>query len=266
MRSRWNSMYSDSNQYPVIKNVYNPDAFADTAAYHRCRKVAQEILNSMIYLPKGNFFQGCKFDEDIECDHRAFAEKPRHYVEMEAFFMGNTEITQRQWREVMGYNPSKNKGCDDCPVEQVSWNEVQGFWGILNTMTGLAFKLPTESEWEYASKLGDSNVVLGKGDTSEFKKIGWFYLNSGEKTHVVGTKMPSVIGIYDMHGNVREWCDDLYAIYPKKNKEIVPMKAGWRSLRGGSWYDECRKCRSTYRFYQNSDEKSEFVGFRLVLH
>jgi formylglycine-generating enzyme required for sulfatase activity len=266
LKSQRFGTYTDSSKLSVIRLANSSEIFPDSALYFRCRKVAQEIMNGMIYLPQGEFWQGCKMEDDIECDHRAFAEKPIHKVAVNSFFMAGAEVTQRQWRAVMGYNPSKNAGCDDCPVERVSWNEVQGFLGILNYATGIFFALPTESEWEYAAKITDSSSVWKKGDTTALKEMGWFYQNSGGKTHTVATKMPGNMEIYDLHGNVREWCADLYAGYPGKNKNSLPMDAGLRSVRGGGWYDEFRKCRSSFRFYQNSDEKSEFVGFRLVLH
>jgi formylglycine-generating enzyme required for sulfatase activity len=266
MRARWSEIYADSSYYPVPKVKYSPSMFADSTEFSKRRSVAEEILQNMVYLPAGSFWQGCTLEEDIECDHRAFAEKPLHKKDVTGFFMGSTEITQRQWRKVMGYNPSLNKGCDDCPVESISWNEVQGFLGILNACTGLRFRLPTESEWEYAAKIADSTSTWKKGDTSALKNIGWYYVNSEGKTHPVGTKEQSCTGLYDMHGNVREWCSDLYGLYPKKKKEFIPMESGWRSLRGGSYSDEFRKCRSSYRFYQHPGEKSEFVGFRIILN
>jgi hypothetical protein len=136
-------------------------------------------------------------------------EKPAHKVKLSSFEIGVYEVTQREWQAVMGSNPSSFK-CPDCPVETVSWEDVQKYIRKLNQLTGSNFRLPTEAEWEYAARGGNSQDPYTYAGSNSLSSYGWYDHNSGSKTHPVGQKRPNGLGLYDMSGNVWEWCSDWY--------------------------------------------------------
>jgi formylglycine-generating enzyme required for sulfatase activity len=216
-------------------------------------------------------------------------EKPLHEVCVDDFYMGETEVTQRQWVEIMGPAPAGSKqgsnssyfkGCDDCPIEQVSWNDIQGFIKRLNEKTtplvplnkggfsGL-YRLPTEAEWEYAAKSGGKNEKwAGTSSESKLREYAWYSSNSGSKTHPVKQKKPNGLGLYDMSGNVWEWCSDLYGegYYrnsPQDNPK-GPSIGSYRILRGGSWDDEPGDLRASIRVNGTSVDGVNVLGFRLA--
>ena len=138
-------------------------------------------------------------------------EQPVHKVKLSNFEMGKYPITQAQWEAVMGANPSRFNTCDQCPVEKISWNDVQEFIEKLNEKyPGKNYRLPTEAEWEYAARGGNESKGNLYSGSSELGSVGWFSDNSNNKTHPVGKKQPNELGIYDMSGNVWEWCHDWY--------------------------------------------------------
>jgi hypothetical protein len=167
-------------------------------------------------------------------------EKPVHEVCVNDFYMGKYEVIQGQWRAIMGSNPSSFKNCgDSCPVENVSWNDVQIFIQQLNQRTGKAYRLPTEAEWEYAARSGGKNQKYA-GTNDNLDDYAWYDANSGKTTHPVGQKKPNSLGLFDMSGNVWEWVSDwygekYYASSPKNNPP-GPSSGIYRVLRGGSWY------------------------------
>ena len=166
----------------------------------------------------------------------------------------------------MGSNPSNFKG-DDLPVETVSWNDCQDFISKLNAMTGKRFRLPTEAEWEYAARGGKKSRGYQYSGSNTLDDVAWYYGNSGNKTHVVGTKLPNELGIYDMTGNVREWCQDRYDSYsssPQTNPTGAASGSG-RVCRGGRWYYSDWNCRSSYRHSFTPDCRYDILGLRLVL-
>ncbi len=182
------------------------------------------------------------------------AEKPIHSVTLPDFEIGKYPITQKLWREIMGNNPSQFKG-DDLPVEKVSWDDCQEFLKKLNArFPGKDYRLPTEAEWEYAARGGQEGVKNGfaYAGSNNLDEVGWYDKNSGSKTHPVGQKAANAFGLYDMHGNVWEWCEDVwhdsYKSAPDDGSAWV--KGGnqeWRVLRGGSWNYNADNCRSAYR-------------------
>jgi formylglycine-generating enzyme required for sulfatase activity len=183
-------------------------------------------------------------------------------VTVRDFQIGKYEVTQKQWKDVMGSNPSGFKGCDNCPVEQVSWNDVKKFIQKLNEKTGATWRLPTEAEWEYAARGGrQSNgyVYAGGNDPN---KVSWNNSNAGSKTHPVGGKASNELGLYDMSGNVYEWCEDWYKPYPGcKGSDYTGSS---RVFRGGSWDNYPRYCRVANRLNSAPDYRSDYVGFRLA--
>jgi formylglycine-generating enzyme required for sulfatase activity len=180
--------------------------------------------------------------------------------------MSKYEVTQKQWRDIMGTNPSNFKNCDNCPVEKVSWNDIQDFIRKLNTKTGKNYRLPTEAEWEYAARGGQNYKYAGSDNLGS---VAWYRDNSGSKTHPVGQKSANGYGLYDMAGNVWEWCSDWYGSdyynnSPSSNPK-GPNSGTFRVLRGGSWYYSSRNCRAAYRDSSAPTDRNNDFGFRLVL-
>ena len=207
----------------------------------------------LVYIPAGTFMMGSPADEagrfDNEAQHRATLSQ--------GFYMGKYEVTQAQWVRVMHSNPLEFKG-DALPVEQVSWDDCQSFC----SQAGL--RLPTEAEWEYACRAGSTGAYGGSGKLDE---VGWFYDNSGRTTHAVGQKKPNGWGLYDMHGNVWEWCSDWYGAYPTGDATDPTGAAtgSGRVLRGGSWGSDARYCRSADRGWGEPGYRGGRLGFRVVL-
>ncbi len=225
----------------------------------------------MIFVPGGTFKMG---SDDYD------SEKPIHDVTVQDFYIGKYPVTQAEWRAVMGSDPPelKFKGCDQCPVERVSWNEVQNFIKTLNQKTGKNYRLPSEAEWEYAARGGAKSLPLGEGKggagykyagSDNLDEVGWYGENSDGKTHPVGEKKPNELSIYDMSGNVWEWCEDVW----HDNYKGAPQDgSAWlsggdqarRVVRGGSWLDYVDGCRVSYRSYYVADIRYYDLGFRLA--
>jgi len=186
----------------------------------------------------------------------------QHEVTVKSFSMGKFEVTQAQWKAIMGNNPSRFKGCDNCPVETVSWDDVQEFIKKLNAVTGDNYRLPTEAEWEYAARGGNKTQYYKYAGRDSPDNVAWHSANSGQKTHPVGSKAPNELRLYDMSGNVSEWCQDKYGPYLgcSKPKEMTSS----RVLRGGSWGDNPDYCRAGYRFSWYPYNHDIALGFRLA--
>ena len=212
----------------------------------------------MVFVDGGTFMMGSNSGEDDE--------KPVHDVTLSSYYIGKYEVTQAQWRAVMGTNPSYFKNCDDCPVEQVSWNDVQGYIQKLNTQTGKQYRLPTEAEWEYAARGGNKSRNYTYSGSDDINSVAWYGGNSGDKTHTVGGKQYNELGIYDMTGNVWEWCADWYGNYSsaRATNPKGPSTGGDRLLRGGSFNNRAQDCRSALRGMLNPGSEYSNFGFRLV--
>jgi formylglycine-generating enzyme required for sulfatase activity len=167
----------------------------------------------------------------------------------------------------MGNNPSHFSGCDDCPVENVSWNDVQEFIQRLEAKTGKKYRLPTEAEWEFAARGGNKRKNNKYAGSAILDDVSWYDGTSKSKTHEVGTKAANELGIYDMSGNVWEWCQDWYGDYDASSKTNPEgaSSSGDRVLRGGSWLHDPRSCRVSNRFGYVPDNSFNYFGFRLVL-
>ena len=223
-------------------------------------------------IPAGTFVMGSPNDEE----GWDYVEGPQTTVTItKPFWLGKTEVTQTQWKAVMGNTPSSFKG-DDLPVEQVSWNDAVAFCEKLNEMNrytlpvGYHYTLPTEVQWEYACRAGTTTRFY-YGDTPfsslELEKYAWHDDNSSDKTHTVGEKLPNDWGLYDMHGNVHEWCLDWYDDYAggSVSDPQGPQSGTDRVFRGGSWSHVTWFCRSAHRGWFAPDSKRDFLGFRVAL-
>ncbi|MFH0883987.1 MAG: SUMF1/EgtB/PvdO family nonheme iron enzyme [bacterium] len=218
----------------------------------------------LISIPGGNFMLG---SPDTEKD-RNEAEGPQHRVTLSPYCMMTTEVTQAQWEMVMGSNPSLFKG-PNRPVEWVSWNDVQEFLKKLNLLDpGRGYRLPTEAEWEFAARAGATTRFSWGDDPdyTEINKYAWYKDNSGHQTHDVGTKQANLWGIYDLHGNVWEWCLDLIDVYQDEAalNPIGPASGNSHVLRGGSWSLSGWRCRSASRIGYDTNGRTQSIGFRVV--
>ena len=195
-------------------------------------------------------------------------DKPTHQVTLtNDYYIGKYEVTQALWQAVMGNNPSNFKG-DNLPVENVSWNDCQEFLSKLNSITGKTFRLPTEAEWEYAARGGKKSRGYQYSGSNDLSDVAWYDNNSGGKTHAVGSKQANELGIYDMAGNVWEWCQDWKGSY-SSSSQVNPTGANsgsYRVRRGGNWDFTARSCSSSYRYGGSSpDCRRGILGLRLVL-
>ena len=220
---------------------------------------ANGVSFTMVGVQGGTFQMGSNDGDD--------GEKPVHSVTLSSYYIGQTEVTQALWKAVMGTNPSNWIG-NNLPVEQVSWNDCQTFIRNLNQLTGKTFRLPTEAEWEFAAKGGRQSRGFKYSGNTNIDYVAWYYSNSGSKAHPVATKSPNELGIYDMSGNVWEWCQDWYGNYSSsaQTNPKGPRSGFCRVLRGGSWYYIAMYCRSAYRNFANpADRYLDSLGLRLVL-
>lgn len=191
---------------------------------------------------------------------------PSHFVTLSSYSIGETEVTQALWKAVMGTNPSNHQG-DNLPVEKVSWNDCQTFITKLNQLTGKTFRLPTEAEWEFAAKGGTKSKGYTYSGSNTLGDVAWYTNNSSSKTHEVATKPANELGIYDMSGNVWEWCQDWYGSYSSsaQTNPTGPASGSDRVYRGGSWDTGSRGCRSAQRNFSYPVTLHDGLGLRLVL-
>jgi len=226
----------------------------------KAEKSNQSLGIEFVSIPGGEFEMG---SNDGDAD-----EKPVHRVRVSAFKMSKTEVTQAQWRSVMGNSPSRYSGCDDCPVEQVSFGSVREFLQKASALTGLSLRLPTEAEWEYAAGGGaEHQKWAGTNNESDLGEYAWYNANAGSKTHPVCQKKPNRFGLCDMSGNVWEWCSDTYAAQyyaqsPNDNP-TGPDKGPDRLARGGCWGYVPNQARSSNRDWFDTGIYTT-IGFRLV--
>jgi formylglycine-generating enzyme required for sulfatase activity len=240
----------------------------------------QGVPEGFVLVEGGTFTMGSPSNEP----DRYSDEGPQHQVTVKSFYMGKYEVTQREWREVMGNNPSNFKG-DTLPVEQVSWFEAVEYCNKRSVKEGLSpayrgsgnsiscdwsangYRLPTEAEWEYAAKGGNKNFLtyLYAGSNSA-GAVAWYSGNSGSTTHPVGTKAANDLGIHDLSGNVWEWCWDWYGNYASgaQTNPAGPSSGSNRVIRGGSWFSYARYVRSSYRSNSTPSNRGSHLGFRLV--
>ena len=218
---------------------------------------------TMIKVDGGTFRMGATSELGGDADSD---EKPVHSVTLSDYYIGETEVTQELWKAVMGSNPSDFKGSQN-PVEKVSWHDCKEFITKLNRLTGKNFRLPTEAEWEYAARGGNKSKGYKYSGSNTIGNVAWYWENSSSATHNVKTKSPNELGIYDMSGNVLEWCEDWKGDYNSgsQTNPTGPSSGSYRVSRGGSWYDYARFCRVSFRDYGNPGSGYYSLGLRLCL-
>ena len=225
--------------------------------------VKDGICIEMVKVEAGTFMMGATSEMKNPYDD----EKPVHQVTLtNDYYMGKYEVTQALWQVVMGKNPSYFKG-DNLPVNYVRWKDCQRFISKLNSMTGRKFRLPTEAEWEYAARGGKKSRGYQYSGSSNISDVAWYDGNSGDKTHPVGTKQANELGIYDMTGNVLEWCQDWYgSYYSSSQTNPTGATSGSRHVnRGGSWHSNVRHSSSSCRYGVIYVDRDLDLGFRLAL-
>jgi formylglycine-generating enzyme required for sulfatase activity len=218
---------------------------------------------TLVRIPGGEFLMG-------SIDRPGDDEEPVHLVRVRSFRISRTEVTQAQWARVMGGNPSRFNGCAECPVERVSWDDVQGFLRKASRLIGLSFRLPTEAEWEYAAGGGERHQKwAGTDSKTDLESYAWYGASSGDRVRPAGEKKPNAFGLHDMSGNVWEWCADWYnGTYYAESPVDDPQgpSVGWgHTLRGGGWYDDAGDIRVANRFGREPGLRNHNVGFRLVV-
>jgi formylglycine-generating enzyme required for sulfatase activity len=238
----------------LTPNIFTP------SSKHFTENLGGEVQLEMIYIPGGTFEMG-------DYDGKA-SENPPHAVIIKPFYLGKYVFTQEQYQAVTGANPSKFQGAKR-PVEQVNWNQSMGCCKKLSQKTGRNYRLPSEAEWEYACRAGTQTKYHFGDDEKQLGSYAWYVDNSNRKTHPVGQKKPNQFGLYDMHGDVWEWCSDRW----HENYYNVPTDgSSWeagtddkRVQRGGSWRNDAVHCRSAARFRDPAAYSYNLVGFRVAL-
>ena len=227
--------------------------------------LSNDLGMTFILIPADTFMMGSPATELDRDD-----DEIRHEVTLtQDFYMQTTEVTQGQWQAVMDENPSYSQNCGlDCPVEDVAWDDVQEFIARLNAQStdGYTYRLPTEAEWEYACRAGTETRYYTGNSEADLDRAGWYDNNSGDQTHPVGQKEPNGFGLYDMHGNVWEWCSDWYGTYPTGSVTDPqgPSSGEYRVLRGGSWRSIGWSMRCAIRLGLVPAARHDFDGLRLV--
>lgn len=223
------------------------------------KKITNDLDMEFVYIAPGTFTMGSPEDEP---GHRG--DETQHQVTLtKGYYLQTTEVTQRQWQTVTDYNPSRFKNCNECPVEQISWNNAQAFIKQFNSKDARnTYRLPTEAEWEYACRAGSVGAYGFGDDDEKLVDHAWYQSNSGGETHPVSSLKPNAWGLYDMHGNVWEWC----AENPKEEvtDPTGPSSVVDRVLRGGSWGIPAAVCRSAVRYGNLPSSRVGSFGFRLV--
>ena len=232
-----------------------------TVAGQPFEQITLEIAGSSFefaHIPRGSFEMGSLPDEEGRNPDR---EKLHHVTITEPFWMGTTEITQEQWEAVMGSNPSKHVG-KDLPVENISWTDIQVFIDKLHTATGKTFRLPSEAQWEYACRAGTKTPLSGDMDL-----VSWNIENSGRKSHPVATKEPNPWGLYDMHGNILEFCSDWFTedISELTEDPKGPSSGIKRVMKGGGFTGRTRHLRAADRQPVDPNIGDFYMGFRLTM-
>ena len=242
------------NQKPAANQSQKPKP---KVAYKNKTFTVNGVSFNMVYVAGGTFQMGSN-DGDYD-------EKPVHSVTLSDYYIGQTEVTQELWQAVMGSNPSDFKGAKN-PVNNVSWNDCQEFIIKLNRLTGGRFRLPTEAEWEYAARGGNKSRGYIFSGSDYLGSVAWYEDNSGDEVHPIGSKSANELGLYDMSGNVFEWCSDWYGSYPSspQTNPTGASSGSGRVLRGGGYCFKESNCRSAFRVSIVPASRFYSWGFRLA--
>ncbi len=250
--------------------------------------IASISYDDMVYVEGGTFTMGATVEQWADAYSN---EEPTHQVTLSSYYIGKYEVTQQLWEYVMSYsgraadgstmtayasdvwlgsnNPSSEYGKGDYySAYYVSYEDIVNiFLPRLNKITEKTYRLPTEAEWEYVARGGNKSNGYKYSGSNTIGNVAWYYENSGDKTHPVGTEQANELGIYDMSGNVYEWCSDWYGRYPSTSQTnpTGPSEGFYRVIRGGSWGDDAESCRVSYRYYNAPSNRSRYLGFRVAL-
>ena len=251
-------------------------SYHQSAANQDFTETAWGVNMKMIWVEGGDFLMGCTSEQGGDCDSD---EQNVRRVTVDGFYIGMLEITQSQWEKVVGTSISQQrnkKGSDnslkgvgpDYPMYYVSWDEAMEFCRLLSNKTGRTYTLPTEAQWEYAARGGNKNEGAKYAGSNMIDAVAWYKDNSGSSTHIVGSKRANALGIYDMTGNVKEWCKDWYAnsyVSYDTNNPVGPSSGSNRVFRGSSWWFSASSCRVANRSSGSPDFRDDDLGFRVVL-
>ena len=242
--------------------VFAQDTLPAPSSYH-----VNKVSFNMVRVEKGGFWMGAQRKDTAEFnyDHTAQTDElPVHYVTMhEDYYIGQTEVTQKLWKAVMGYNPSAKK-CPKRPVTNVNYYEVQEFLRRIDSITGMQFRLPTEEEWEYAARGGKYSKGYIYSGSNEVDRVAWHNGNTS-RLKKVKKRSANELGIYDMSGNVWEWCSSKYRFFDKERNATLGKDGEMFCIRGGGWQLPKTSCRVSWRGKRLPDLKNSFGGFRLCL-
>ena len=261
----------------TITTTYSQTGYAsqpDPAANQDFTETAWGINMKMIWVEGGDFLMGCTSEQGGDCGSD---EQNVRRVTVDGFYIGMLEVTQSQWEKVVGTSiyqqKSKAGGSStygvgpDYPMYYVSWDEAMEFCRLLSNKTGRTYTLPTEAQWEYAARGGNRNEGAKYAGSNMIDAVAWYTDNSGSSTHIVGSKRANALGIYDMSGNVWEWCKDWYAssyVSYDTNNPVGPSSGSYRVIRGGSWNSNASGCRVANRGYYSPGNRYYNLGFRVV--
>jgi formylglycine-generating enzyme required for sulfatase activity len=262
----------------ICKGVIAVSLWLGVGASISSAQPPKEITNSigmkLVLIPKGTFMMGSPESEEGRGE-----DETQHGVTISKdYYLGVYEVTQAQYEKVIGKNPSRFQGAivgnenADLPVDNVSWDDAVAFCKKLSDLpeekkAGLVYRLPTEAQWEYACRAGSKTAYSFDDEEGLLPVYGWFYRNSSKRTHTVGLLEPNAWGLYDMHGNVWEWCSDWYEEYPKGavSDPTGPKEGSSRVYRGGSWNNLAALCQSALRSGNNPSLRINYLGFRVAL-
>ena len=243
-------------------SLFAQDSIPAPTSYH-----VNGVTFKMVRVEKGSFWMGAQHVDTADVNYDRYSqndELPVHNVTIrEDFYIGQTEVSQKLWKAVMGYNPSTKKCCNKT-VTNVSYIDIQEFIKVLDSLTGMHFRLPTEEEWEFAARGGNNSkgYVFSGGKVS--KKVAWHNGNT-RRLRKCGKKKPNELGLYDMSGNVWEWCSNTYRYYDKERNARLGKEGAMQVIRGGAWQLPETSCRVAWRGKRLPDLQNSFGGFRLCL-
>ena len=260
--------------FSVVLVLFYLLALLDQARAQAPKEITNSIGMKLVLIPKGTFMMGSP-----ESEEGRQKDETQHEVTISKdYYLGVYEVTQAQYEKVMGKNPSYFQGPKvgnenaDLPVENVSWDDTVEFCKKLSDLpeekkAGRLYRLPTEAEWEYACRAGSKTAYAFDDEEGLLPEYGWFKRNSSDRTHTVGLLEPNAWGLYDMHGNVWEWCSDWYGAYPNGavSDPVGPLKGSFRVLRGGCWIVEAALCQSAGRRCNFPSGSGSYYGFRVAL-